>query len=93
MTPEPGNARVVRLVDAAAIGVFAMHAAFRLSLRGGDDSWGANLSAHLLVPMSAAFWLVARAMERRHEEIARAVAGEDSTCPICAMRSRCKPDQ
>ena len=65
MTPEPGNARVVRLVDAAAIGVFAMHAAFRLSLRGGDDSWGANLSAHLLVPMSAAFWLVARAMERR----------------------------
>ena len=65
MTPERGDPRVVRLLDAAAIGLFAMHAALRLSLRGGDDSWGANLTAHLLVPLAGAVWLSARALERR----------------------------
>ena len=32
-------------------------------------------------------------MQRRHQEIAGAVSGEDSACAIGSVRSRCKPDQ
>src|SRR4030095_11730680 len=35
----------------------------------------------------------ARAVQGRHEEIARAVSGEDSARPICSMRGWRKPDQ
>ena len=65
MTPERADPGAARILDASALGLFAAHAALRLSLRGGDDSWGANLVAHLLVPLSAAVWLAARALERR----------------------------
>ncbi|HEU4338834.1 MAG TPA: O-antigen ligase family protein [Planctomycetota bacterium] len=65
MTPERADPGAARILDASALGLFAAHAALRLSLRGGDGSWGANLVAHLLVPLSAAVWLAARALERR----------------------------
>jgi hypothetical protein len=65
MTPGPSDGRAARLLDALALGLFAAHAAFRLSLRGGDGSWGSNLYAHLLVPFAAVVWLTARALDRR----------------------------
>src|SRR5688572_2625637 len=65
MTAERSDGGAARLLDAAAIGLFAAHVALRVSLRGGDGSWGSNLSTHLLVPLAAAVWLIARALERR----------------------------
>jgi tetratricopeptide (TPR) repeat protein len=66
MSPERSDGGV-RILDAAAAGLFAAHASLRLSLKGGDEAWGANLFAHLLVPLAAAAWLAARALERRLE--------------------------
>ena len=65
MTTGRSEGGAARLLDGTALGLFAAHAALRLSLGGGDGSWGANLAAHLLVPLSAAVWLTARALERR----------------------------
>ena len=65
MTTGRSDGGAARLLDGAALGLFAAHAALRLSLGGGDGSWGANLAAHLLVPLSAAVCLTARALERR----------------------------
>ncbi|HKS17437.1 MAG TPA: O-antigen ligase family protein, partial [Planctomycetota bacterium] len=69
MSNSPGgdtsDGRAIRLLDGVALGLFAAHAALRLSLRGGDGAWGSNLFTHLLVPLAAAVWLTARALERR----------------------------
>lgn len=65
MTTGRSDGGAARLLDGAAIALLAAHAALRLSLRGGDGSWGSNLSTHLLVPVAGAVWLTARALERR----------------------------
>ncbi len=65
MTTGRSDGGAARLLDGTALALFTAHAALRLSLRGGDGSWGANLSAHLLVPLAAAVWLTARALERK----------------------------
>jgi hypothetical protein len=65
MTTGPSDGRAIRLLDGVALGLFSAHAALRLSLRGGNGDWGSNLFAHLLIPLAAAVWLTARALERR----------------------------
>src|SRR5262245_42877003 len=65
MTTDRSDGGAARLLDGAAVALFAAHAALRVSLRGGDGSWGSNLTTHLLVPIAAAVWLVARALDRK----------------------------
>ena len=47
MTPVPADRGPGRLLDATALVLFAAYAALRLSLRGGDGAWGANLTVNL----------------------------------------------